>query len=30
MANFVELMNTKSDCERYRLMLYVSIVLKEY
>ena len=30
MAKFVELMNTKSDRERYRLMLYVNIVLKEY
>ena len=26
MAKFVELMNTKSDCERYRLMLFVNIV----
>ena len=30
MAKFVELMNTKSDCERYRLMLFVNIVLKDY
>ena len=30
MAKFVELMNTKSNCERYRLMLFVNIVLKEY
>ena len=30
MARFVELMNTKSDRERYRLMLFVNIVLKEY
>ena len=30
MAKFVELMNTKSDRERYRLMLYVNIVMKEY
>ena len=30
MAKFVELMNTKSDRERYRLMLFVNIVLKEY
>ena len=30
MAKFVELMDTKSDRERYRLMLYVNIVLKEY
>ena len=29
-AKFVELMNTKSDRERYRLMLFVNIVLKEY
>ena len=27
---FVELMNTKSDRERYRLMLFINIVLKEY
>ena len=25
MAKFVELMNTKSDCERYRLMLFVML-----
>ena len=30
MAKFVELMNTKSDREGCRLMLYVNIVLKEY
>ena len=30
MAKFVELMITKSDRERYRLMLFVNIVLKEY
>ena len=30
MAKFVELMNTKSDRERYSLMLYVNIVLKKY
>ena len=30
MAKFVELMNTKSDRERYRLMTFVNIVLKEY
>ena len=30
MAKFVELMNTKSDRERYRLTLFVNIVLKEY
>ena len=30
MAEFVELMNTKSVCERYRLMLFVNIVLNEY
>ena len=28
MAKFVELLNTKSDRERYRLMLYVNNVLK--
>ena len=30
MAKFVELMNTKSDREQYRLTLFVNIVLKEY
>ena len=30
MAKFVELMNTKSDRERYRLLTFVNIVLKEY
>ena len=30
MVKFVELMNTKFDRERYRLMLFVNIVLKEY
>ena len=30
MAKFVELMNTKSNREQYRLMLFVNIVLKEY
>ena len=30
MAKFVELMKTKSDRERYRLVLYFYIVLKEY
>ena len=30
MAKFLELMNTKSDRERYRLMLFVNIVLKEH
>ena len=28
MAKFVELMNTKSDRERYRLMLYVKVLEK--
>ena len=30
MAKFVEFMNTKSDRERYKLMLFVNNVLKEY
>ena len=30
MAKFVELMNTKSDRERYRLMLFVMLSVKEY
>ena len=30
MAKFVELMNTKSDRQRNRLLIYVNIVLKEY
>ena len=30
MAKFVELINTKSDRERYKMMLFVNIVLKEY
>ena len=30
MANFVELMNTNSDQESFRFMIFVNILLKEY
>ena len=30
MAKFVELMNTKSDRERYRLILFVMLSVNEY
>ena len=30
MAKFVELMNTNSDQERFRFMIFVNILLKQY
>ena len=30
MAKFVELMSTNSDQERFRFMIFVNILLKEY